>query len=204
VRKAGIAINHERFGWSLAGISALAIFYLLGIPGRRRKLKAALFFGLLCLIGIALGCGGGGGGSIGTGGGNGGGGGGTSNTPVATTTTLSTSSAKVPANQTFTLTATVTSSQPITGTVTFYGPGFAFPYPQGAPVVNGVATYSGPLPYPLNPGIYNFTANYSGDTNNYSSASTAINEVFTGTSTGIIWGQTGSVMHPTTVNINIQ
>ena len=164
--------------------------------------------GVLCLVSFALGCGGGGnsGGGGGTGGGGTGGGG---STLVPTTTTVTTSNAKVPAvGGSFTLTAMVTSTNPITGTVMFSGPGIAFPYPQGVPVVNGVASYTIQTPYaaaPYSVGIYNFTAQYSGDANNGPSMSaTGVIEAFTGTTTGTVMGQTSNLTHQATITITLQ
>jgi hypothetical protein len=106
------------------------------------------------------------------------------------------------------LTATVTSSKPITGTVIFNGAQLAFPYPNGVPVVNGVASYTasvgpGSLQFPV--GTYNITAQYGGDTNNQPSQTvTGVNEVFTGTTLVTIVGQTGSISHEANVVVTLQ
>jgi Bacterial Ig-like domain (group 3) len=107
------------------------------------------------------------------------------------------------------VTATVTSSKPITGTVIFTAAQFEeFPYPNGVPVLNGVASYTvnvgqGSLQFPV--GTFNITAQYSGDANNQPSQSvTGVNEVFTGTTLITIRGQTGSLSHEANVAITLQ
>jgi subtilase family serine protease len=212
LKKSGVLPVSAGGWWSLSMASAIALLYLVGLPGRRRRYRATFLMGVLCLVSFALGCGGGGNSGGGGGGGGGTGGGGTGaggSTFVPTTTTVTTSNAKVPAvGGSFTLTATVTSTNPITGTVMFSGPGIAFPYPQGVPVVNGVASYTIQTPYaaaPYSVGIYNFTAQYSGDANNGPSMSaTGINEAFTGTTTGTVMGQTSNLTHQATLTITLQ
>jgi subtilase family serine protease len=217
LKKSGVLPVSAGGWWSLSMASAIALLYLVGLPGRRRRYKATFLMAVLCLVSFALGCGGGGssGGGGGGGGGTGGGGtggggtGGGGSTLVPTTTTVTTSNAKVPAvGGSFTLTATVTSTNPITGTVMFSGPGIAFPYPQGVPVVNGVASYTIQTPYagaPYSVGIYNFTAQYSGDANNGPSMSaTGVNEAFTGTTAGTVMGQTSNLTHQATITITLQ
>jgi len=128
---------------------------------------------------------------------------------VPTSITIATSNAKVSSSGgSFTLTATVTSTKPVTGTVLFTGAQVAFPYPNGVPVVNGVATYTvnvgpGGLQFPV--GTYTITASYSGDTNNQvSQTATGVNEVFTGTTVVSIVGQTGTISHQTNVSVTLQ
>jgi len=213
LKKSGVLPVSAGGWWSLSMASAIALLYLVGLPGRRRRYKATFLMGVLCLVSFALGCGGGGnsGGGGGTGGGGTGGGGtgGGGSTLVPTTTTVTTSNAKVPAvGGSFTLTAMVTSTNPITGTVMFSGPGIAFPYPQGVPVVNGIASYTIQTPYaaaPYSVGIYNFTAQYSGDAyNGPSMSATGVIEAFTGTTTGTVMGQTSNLTHQATITITLQ
>jgi hypothetical protein len=92
--------------------------------------------------------------------------------------------------------------------VIFSGAQLAFPYPNGVPVVNGVASYTvnvgqGSLQFPV--GTYNITAQYSGDTNNQASQTvTGVNEVFTGTTLVTIMGQTGTLSHAANVAVTLQ
>ena len=212
-RKGGGVVGMGRAsGWSLAGISAVALVFLLGMPNRRRRFRAAFFASALCLIGLALGCGGGGGGGIGGGGGGrggggggggagGGGGGGGGGGPVPTSITIASSNTKVPAGAPFTLTGQVTSTNTVTGTVTFFQNGS----PVGSPVnvVNGVATL---VPQTFAEiGAFTFTASYGGDTNNQpSQTTTGVVEVFTGTVPVLVQAQTGTLVHTISVNINLQ
>jgi len=209
IRRAGLIGNPKQW-WSVSLTSVLLFLYFVGFPGRQRKYRAAFFSGVLSILTFALGCGGGGGGGSGNGlgaGGGGGSGGGTG--PLPTSISIATSNAKVPASGgSFTLTATVTSSKPVTGTVIFSGAQSMFPYPNGVPVVNGVATYTvntgpGSLQFPV--GTYPITAQYSGDTNNQpSQTATGVNEVFTGTTLVTIIGQTGTISHPSNLAVTLQ
>jgi subtilase family serine protease len=194
VRRAGIIGMARTGGWSLAGASALALAFLLGMPNRRRRYRAALFASVLCLAGVVLGCGGGGGGS---GGGGGGGGGG----PAPSSISISSSNTKVPAGAPFTLTGKVTSTKPVTGTVTFFQNGNQIASPVA--VVDGVATL---VPQTFDEiGTFTFTASYSGDTNNLpSQTSTGVVEAFTGTVPVLVQAQTRTVVHTISVNINLQ
>jgi hypothetical protein len=193
-------------GWrvlSLAG--ALVMLCVAGIAGKQRRYRVAFAASFSWLLALAFGCGGGGA-TLGGGGGGGGGG-----SPAPTSISITTSNAKVPSSGgSFTVTATVTStsSKPITGTVIFNAAQLAFPYPNGVPVVNGVASYTanvgqGSLQFPV--GTYAITALYSGDANNLPSQDTAgVNEVFTGTTQLTIAGQTGSLSHQTNVTVTLQ
>ena len=106
------------------------------------------------------------------------------------------------------MTATVTSTKQVTGTVLFSGAQSAFPYPNGVPLVNGVASYTvnvGPGAQQFPVGTYPITAQYSGDANNLASQpATGVNEVFTGTTLVTIIGQTGTISHPSNVVVTLQ
>jgi Big-like domain-containing protein len=172
--------------------------FLLMFPTRRRGLRAALFCFLLCAAGLGLACGGGGGGSSGGGGGSGG------STPVPTSLAIQTSNAKVPALTagTFTLSATVTSTQPVTGNVTFVCA--AAGVSSGPiPVVNSGASFLSN--WSNTAGTYAITAMYSGDSNNQASQSaTPLNEVFTGGTSVVYSAQTGGVSHNFSVLVTLQ
>ena len=199
VRHTGILALKRWNWWSISVASALAMIFLLGIPGRRRRYRGAFLAGVLCLTSFAIGCGGGGG----SGGGGGGGGGGA----VPTSITLATSAAKMPSGVgSFTLTATVSSTKPITGTVNIFqgsvgvgGSGVAPPIT----VVNGRA--SATVTNYFAPGTYSFWAQYTGDTNNLPSQSTTdVQEVITGTAFASYVGQTGQLTHQGRITINLQ
>jgi subtilase family serine protease len=201
IKKAGLFGDPRRGWWSVSLTSALLVLYFAAIPARR-KIRAALLAGMICALTLVLGCGGGGGIS-GGGGGSGSGGG-----PVPTNITITTSNPKVAASGgTFTLTATVTSSKPVTGTVIFTGVQAEFPYPNGIPVTNGVATYTvtAGATVPSSVGTYSFTAQYSGDANNQpSQTATGVNEVLTGTTSMIIEGDMGTLSHVTGLYITLK
>jgi Pro-kumamolisin, activation domain/Bacterial Ig-like domain (group 3) len=193
LKNAGLQIEARHAWWSLSVVTAVMAFYFLGIPGRRRRIRAALFAGLLCLIGVVLGCGGGGG--------SGGGGGGGGSAPAQPTITLTASSAKVPVFTSITLTATVTSTKPLTGTVTFSAFNDGYPN-EPAPLVNGVASVT--IKPSVNVGVYPAKASYSGDANNNSATSSPINLALTGSTSVRVTGQTGGLSQTAVVPITLQ
>jgi hypothetical protein len=105
-------------------------------------------------------------------------------------------------NQPFTITATVTSSssQPPTGTITFFNFGTSI---AGGTISNGQAqTGQG---YLNNPGLYSITASYSGDANNLASKTTTpLTQVITGTFTANLQGNTGADVHVLQVMLGVQ
>ncbi len=116
-----------------------------------------------------------------------------------TTTTLTVDNPKIGPGMSATLTATVTSSKALTGGVTFYQGGSAIS--QAIPLVAGMATFA--LPY-NGMGIFSFSAKFNGDTQNFASNSTAITEVYTGSTQIYVQGQTSTLNHQTTVTLNLQ
>jgi hypothetical protein len=175
-------------------------FYFVGIPGRRRRIRAALFSASLCLIGVVLGCGSAGG-SSGSGGNGGGGSGGGGGTPAQPTITLTASSAKIPVFTSITLTATVTSTKPLSGTVTFSAFNDSYPS-EPVPVVNGIA--SATIKPFVNVGVYAATATYSGDANNNAATSSPINLALTGSTAVGVTGQTGGLSRSVSVPVTLQ
>ena len=195
--------------WKSIGVvpltSMLTMSILFGMFARHRRYRASFFTLVACIIAFAPGCGGGGSDY------SGGGGGGGSSGPAATSISVTTSNGKIPSSGgSFTVTATITStsSKPITGTVLFSAAQLAFPYPNGVPVVNGTASYTvnvgpGGLQFPV--GTYSVTAQYSGDSNNLSSqTTTGANEVFTGTTSVTVIGNTASLSHETNIAVTLQ
>ena len=184
--------------WPLSAATGLAALFLMAIPRRRRKYRAALGLTTFCVVLFVLGCGGG---SSPSGGGGGGGGGGSSG-PQPTTITLSTSSAKIARNTPLPITATVTSASGnvITGSVTFYNFGAAFG--SGYSIVNGQYTFQGNVG---ELGIYQVTASYSGDSNNLpSTASSPLIQMVTGSVPVAIAGNTGVDFHSLPATIGLQ
>src|SRR5467141_211590 len=171
--------------WALSGGTGLAAMFLLLLPGRKRY-RAALGLGLVCVLSFTLGC-------SGYGGGGGGGG-------LATTTTkLTASMGKVATGQTDALTITVTSSgKAANGQVQL----FDGTNPLGSPttVINGSATIneSG-----LPAGTHSISAHYLGDTNTMASQSGALNITFVGNTTFTITATPAASNGSPTVNLTI-
>lgn len=189
VKHAGFAAIERRGWWTISGAAGLTALLLLGWPGMRRSYRAALGFGLACVLSFALGCGG-----SGVAGGGGGGGG-----PVPTSVTLTTSNPKLPSGSAPIVTATVTSTRAVTGTVMFFTGGGDF---SGVvTLTNGQAQITN---FTFLPGVYQITAQYSGDGNNQGSTSPPVTQVFTGPIFLQLNAQTGGLTHSIPVNVTIQ
>jgi hypothetical protein len=181
--------------WPLSAATGLAALFLIAIPRRPRKYRAALGLITFCFVLFVLGCGGG---SPPSGGGGGSGGSG----PQPTTITLSTSSAKIARNTPLPITATVSSGSGnvITGSVTFYNFGAAFG--SGYSIVNGQYTFQGNVG---ELGIYQVTASYSGDSNHLPSTTPSpLIQTVTGSVPVTITGNTGVVSHSLPATIGLQ
>ena len=192
-RRAGLfGIARGRW-WTMSLATAFGIVYLVGFPGRRKRLRAAFGLGLVGVLCFALGCGGGGGSSGGGGGGS---------TPHATSVTLTTSNPKVSGTGQLALIATVTGGQNLSGTVTFYDYGSllagGFPVTSTNPQVQIGTDYLSFI------GVHQITAKYSGDLNNLGSTSPLVSQVITGTSSLIVQGSTGHDAHSIQVTISLE
>jgi len=198
VKHAGLLAIQRGKWWGLSLTASLGALFMIGVPGRRKRFRAALGLSVVGLYFFVLGCGGGGGGTSGGGVGSGGGGGGAQATSIALTTT----SAKVAQNVQFLITATVTatSGKPLTGTINFSN--YGNPLEGGIPLTNDQAqTGSG---YINNPGVYQVTATYSGDPNNLSSTSAPLTQVVTGAIPATIQANTGSDAHAIQAMLGVQ
>jgi hypothetical protein len=169
--------------------SAVTAFFLLAWPGKTRRLRTALGAGLVCIIGLILGCGGGS-----SYGGDGGG----NPPPSATATTVSTDMAKVTPSTQVTLTATVSGPANPSGTVNFNYNGGVI---GQAILANGTATFQTAFG---TPGVYPVTAQYLGDSKNAPSTSSPLNQFLTGSVFTEVVGQTGTLFHTSSVTITIQ
>jgi subtilase family serine protease len=149
--------------WALSAVTGLGALILLLLPGRKRY-RAALGLGLVCMLGFTLGCGGG------YGGGGGGGG------PVATTTHISVPApGRVASGSTFTFTATVTGGTP-TDQVQLFDSGVAIG--TAVAVSGGTAMLTTPM---LSVGTHSISAHYQGDAyNTMASQSGSLNVTVTG------------------------
>jgi hypothetical protein len=168
--------------WMLSAGTGLAALILFLLPGRKRY-RAALGLGLVCVLSFVLGCGGG----------SGGGGG-----PVVTTTKVSVTSAKVASNTPITFSITVSASvgangslQLFDGTNTLGGL---------VTVSNGSATINNPG---LTPGTHAISAHYLGDASTQASTSGMLNVTATGTTTFAITTNPAPSATPPLVNITI-
>ncbi len=178
--------------WTLSGGTGFAALFFLFLPGRKRY-RAALGLGLLCLLSFTIGCGGSS--SAGSGG------------TASTTTHLTVSSTKVASNGSITVSATVTSTGTApTGNVQFFADGTALG--SAVPVANGT-TGSITLTAAQAPaflqlvGTHAVSAQYLGDANTASSTSGTLNITITGTASLPITGTSGASTASGTVSLTI-
>jgi subtilase family serine protease len=173
--------------WALSAGTGFAALFLMFLPGGRKKYRAALGLGLVCLLGITLGC-------------NGVYNGGTK-PPVATTTqmTVTNASAKVNSGTAFTFSVTVTGGTP-GGMAQLFDGGVAISTAgASATVSGGKATLSGPTT--LSVGTHSISVHYLGDTTTLASQSGSLNLTVAGGSTIAV--TTTPVATPAAAAINI-
>ncbi|HTC63104.1 MAG TPA: Ig-like domain repeat protein [Candidatus Saccharimonadales bacterium] len=184
-------------GRILGAFLCLICFLFISISRGLRRHPLRLAFTSACILGFVISCGTGGSGSGNNG--TGGNGGGTVN-QVSTSISLTTSAVKAPPTAVPTIQAKISSSEPVTGTVTFYDQGTILNVVTV--LSDGTAVLPGFSPYP---GTHVFTASYSGDTKNLPSTTTApLDQAITGTIYTGVAGTTGSLMRSATVPITIQ
>jgi len=155
----------HRGWWTLSAGTGFAALFLMFLPvGGRKRLRAALGLGLICLMALTLGCNGVGG--------NGGGGGGTQKT--ATTTGMTVSADRVASGTAFTFNVSVTGGAP-TGMVQLF---------DGTTMIGTAAAVSGGMATPTAPalpvGTHAISAHYLGDTTTNASQSGTLNLTVTG------------------------
>jgi hypothetical protein len=182
--------NGGKGWWMLSAGTGLAAMILLFLPGRK-KYRAALGLGLLCVVSFTLGCN--------SGGGGGGGG------PVATTTTITVAApAKVAFNtpqNTFAFTVHVNGGNP-TGQVQLYEGMVDDTHKLGTPVTvsGGLAPItSNGLPV----GTHSIIAKYLGSQTTLTSQSGALPVTVTGTTTFAITATPAASNGSPTVSITI-
>ena len=169
--------------WGLSAITGFAAILLLLIPGRKRY-RAALAFGLICVLSFTLGCNGG----------YGGGGG-----PSATTTKISVMNTKVPSGTVaFTVTVTSTGTRMPTGSVQLYD-GTAVLGTAGT-LTNGSATINIST---LSVGTHAINAHYLADAYSTASQSGTLNIAITGSTTFTITASPTASNASPTVNLTI-
>jgi hypothetical protein len=170
--------------WALSASTGFATMFLLVLPGRKRRFRAALGLGLVCVLSFSLGCGG----SYGGGGGG----------PVATVTHLTvTASTKVASGGSFAFTAAVTGGTP-TGQVQLFDGATAL----GAPVT--VSGGSAPITSNgLSVGTHSISAHYLGTASTQASQSGSLNVTVTGTTTFVVQTTPAASNGSPTVTITI-
>jgi subtilase family serine protease len=170
--------------WTLSAGTGFAALFLLLLPGGRRKYRATLGLGLVCLLSFAMGCGGGGGG------------GGT--TQTATVTKLTVTSGKVASGTAFSFSVAVTGGTP-TGMVELFENGTMIG--TAATVAGGTATPTAPA---LSVGTHSISAHYLGDATTLASASGTLNLTATGSTTAAITTTPVGTPAAPAINVMIQ
>jgi len=148
--------------WTLSAGTGFAALFLLFLPGGRKRYRAALGLGIVCLLSFTLGCGGGGGGTI------------TPPTLTATATSLTVTSGKVPSGTAFSFGVSVTGGTP-TGQIELFDNGTMIG--TAATVAGGNATPTAPA---LAVGTHSISAHYLGDATTQASQSGTLNLTVTG------------------------
>ncbi len=176
--------------WTLSGGTGFAAIFLLLLPGRKRY-RAALGLGLVCVLSFTVGCGGGSSGGSGM---------------TATVTHLTVSTTKVAATGTLTISATVTGGTPA-GNVQFFADGAAAgnPFPvSGGTTGNIMVTAANVPPLFQLIGTHSLSAHYPGDSTTLASTSGTLNVTVTGTANLPITGTSGSTTASGNVSLTIQ
>jgi trimeric autotransporter adhesin len=149
--------------WALSSGTGFAALLVLFLPGGRKKYRAALGLGLVCILSFTLGCGGGGGSQQ------------PPPTLTQTTTKLTVTSAKVLSGTAFSFSVSVTGGTP-TGQVQLF---------DGSTMIGTAATVAGGTATPTAPalavGTHAISAHYLGDATTAASASGTLNLTVTGT-----------------------
>ena len=172
--------------WTLSAGTGLAAMLLLFLPGRK-KYRAALGLGLLCVLSFTLGCNGGGGGSSG---------------PVATTTRITVGgnapSTKVGSGTGITLLISVNASVGANGQVQLIDG--ATTVGSAVSVMNGSARIDNVT---LLPGTHSLSAHYLGDSKTLASSSGTLSVTWMGQATFVISATPAASNGTPPVNITI-
>jgi subtilase family serine protease len=167
--------------WTLSAGTGFAGLFLLFLPGGRKRYRAALGLGIVCMLSFTLGCGGGG--SI------------TPPSLTPTSTSLTVTSAKVQSGTAFSFVVSVTGGTP-TGQVELFDNGTMIG--TAATVAGGSAAPTAP---PLVVGTHSISAHYLGDATTQASQSGTLNLTVTGSTTLAI--TTSPVATPLAPTLNI-
>ena len=171
--------------WTLSAGTGFAALFMLFLPGGRKKFRAALGLGLVCLLGITAGCNGAGGGPV-------------PPPKTATVTKLTANPGKVPNGTAFTFSAAVTGGTP-TGSVQLF---------DGAAMIGTAANVSGGTAVPTAPalavGTHAISAHYLGDATTAASASGTLNLTVTGTTTIAITTNPAATPAAPAISVTVQ
>ena len=169
--------------WALSAGTGFAALFLLFLPGGRKKYRAALGLGLICILSFTMGC--------------------NNNytppppTKTATVTKLTVNSDKVPSGTNFTFSVSVTGGTP-TGMVQLFDGGTMIG--TAAAVSGGTAT---PTATALAVGTHSISAHYAGDTSTLASASGSLSLTVTGSTTVAITTTPAATPPAPPVNVTI-
>jgi hypothetical protein len=153
--------------WALSAGTGFAALFLFLVPGGRKKYRAALGLGLICLLAFTLGCNG-----VNSGGG------GTKTATVTKLTVTNGAMGRIPTGTAFTFSVAVTGGTP-TGMVELFDGGTMIG--AAATVSGGAATLTAPSSLPV--GTHAISAHYLGDTTTLASSSGTLNLTVTGATT---------------------
>jgi hypothetical protein len=176
--------------WTLSAGTGFAALFLLFLPGGRKKYRAALGLGLVCILSLTIGCSSNGGGVI------------PPPTKTATTTKLTVTNGangRIGSGTAFTFSAAVTGGTP-TGQVELF---------DGSTMIGSAATVSGgtaalTAPATLPVGTHMISAHYLGDTTTTASASGTLNLTVTGTTTIVITTTPAATPAASPLSVTIQ
>jgi len=175
--------------WALSAGTGFAAIFLMFLPGGRKKYRAALGLGLVCLLGITLGC-------------NGVSGGGVKQVATTTQMTVTNPSDKVNSGAAFTFSVTVTGGTP-GGMAQLFDGGVAISTAgASATVSGGKATLTGPTT--LSVGTHAISVHYLGDTTTLASQSGSLNLTVAGPSTIAVTTTPAATPAAAAVNITVQ
>ena len=175
--------------WTLSAGTGFAALFLLLLPGGRKKYRAALGLGLVCLLSFTMGCGGGG----------------TTTPPptlTATVTKLTVTNGTNGRNLSgtaFTFSVAVTGGTPA-GMVELFDGGTMIG--TAATVSGGAATLTGPAALPV--GTHSISAHYLGDATTLGSASGTLHLTVTGSTTATITTSPVGTPAAPAINVTIQ
>jgi Bacterial Ig-like domain (group 3) len=176
--------------WALSAGTGFAAMFLMFLPGGRKKYRAALGLGLVCLLGITLGCNGAGGG------------GGVKQVATTTQMTVTNPSDKVNSGTAFAFSVTVTGGTP-GGMAQLFDGGLAISTAgASATVSGGKATLTGPTT--LQVGTHAISVHYLGDTTTLASQSGTLNLTVSGSSTIAVTTTPAATPAAAAINITVQ